>query len=648
MHPHDPASPSSDAPEERAVGRETPVQPFRVARLSDVVPVSVLQTLETGLATRHGIPLTIVEPDGEGLRHIRPFEEGLNRARFCRLYAGTCEGRARCWHSDFEITRQVVAQGGQARPQWLQCHMGLAEVAIPIVVDDKVVAVLFTGHRRLPGTEEQMKALARHAAAEIPELDAEALCAAIDELPVVHEDEMARLAAELESHAEAIAGLGRDRYDLERRLRQELLLNELMVGLARPCQSNRELETRLQATLARVTDFFRLSYAIVYSQPFPRAPEIAPIACAGECGGYHTTLLGNSPRPELADGEPTYQIYTTPEEVHGFLSLNASPVAMNYGDAQAIIFDFGDPGERMTVTIFGPPREGHTETLLNTAGDDFLERFQFEVGMRAKVARLLLDLRQANEDQTQFLAQTTHEINAGLQTIVEEVEWLQFYMQELAPSKDDEVAEPLQKILSEVMRLGARSRSSLFHLRGGMPRTEYKLKDAHPLDRLIAACVEPYRGIAMARNITIKIDDSVRELPRARFDWEMLKIVFMNLIDNAVKYSHFNRTVRIWGKADAERACVAIEDFGLGIPEDENERIFEPYVRGSQRDPRRFIWGSGLGLAVARDIIETHGGTIEVKSTPTARAPVSDPAHRWENFITTFTVCLPLRQEEQP
>lgn len=636
---------SPTTPVDGPIAAGGPVQPFTVTRLSDVVPLSVLQTLLTGLATQHGIPLTIVEPDGEGFRYIRPHNENLHRARFCRLYAATDDGRRRCLASDFDITRSIMAHGPKVGARWLQCHMGLAEVAIPIVVADRVVAVLFTGHRRLPGTEDAIREQARRHARNIPDLDADALCEAVEEIEPLDEARMDELARALEGHAEAIAKLGRDRYNVERRLRQELLLNELMVGLARPCAGERDLEARLEAAMARVTEFFRIRYSAIYTQTFPRAPELTAAACAGDCPSVGAEPLMTPDRPAMADGEATYHIITDREEIAAFLTANGSPAALKFADAQAVICDHGDPAERVTVTIFGPQREGHTESLLSTAGDDFLERFQFEVGMRSKVARLLLDLRRRNEDQTQFLAQTTHEVNAGLQTIVEEAEWLLYYVDELGEIDDPEVAEPLHKILSEVMRLGARSRSSLFHLRGGMPRTEYNLREAHALDNVIAASVEPFRSVALSRNITIHVEDSVRALPRTVFDWDMMKIAFMNLVDNAVKYSHFNRTIRIHGEADEQWVSVSVEDFGLGIPPDEHERIFEPYVRGTQRDPRRFIWGSGLGLAVARDIIEAHGGSIEVKSVPTAKAPVTDPQRAWENHLTTFTVRLPLRQE---
>jgi signal transduction histidine kinase/ligand-binding sensor protein len=622
------------------------VEPFVVACLSDLVPAEVLQALETGVGARHHIPLFIAEPDGDQVRYITPVPDRTHHSRLCRLMRSAPGGEGLCETCGDEAVRELMADGPGAAPRWMTCRMGLSLVAAPIVVADKVVAVLASGEHLLPEIEEALRARIPEIADALGEVDPADLADAAAEMEVLSEAQQRRLEERVAEHAAQIARLGQDRYDLERRLRQTQLLYEVMIELSRPCHDIRDLETRLTNALQRVTDFFRLAYSTIFTQTFSRSPEMAAVACAGACEDILTVRLAAPPVPEPAGQGPTHRIVVDRDEIRAFLSHDAGPEGLRFRESQAIICDYGDPGERISLTVFGPHREGHTESLLSTAGDDFLERFHFEVGMRSRVTRLLLELQRADADKTQFLAQTTHEINAGLQTIVEESEWLQYYVDEMAHIDDPEITEPLKKILSEVLRLGARARMSLFHLRGGMPRAEYKLHQAHPLDRLISAAVDPFRTVAASRNITFNLDDSLRRLPHARFDWEMMKTVFMNLVDNAVKYSHYNRTVRIYGEADERGISVSVQDFGLGIPPEEYDRIFEPYVRGSQRDPRRFIWGSGLGLAVARDIANTHGGTIEVKSTPTAKEPVADPARAWENHITTVTVRLPLRQEE--
>ncbi len=626
--------------------RLSPVQPFVLTRLSDVVPQSVLRSLQTGIATEHRIGLALVEPDNGGFHYLPPSHAGTAGCRFCSILRGVDEGRALCEACDFSIARRVMEQGPGSGPQWVECHMGLCGLAMPIVVADRVAAVFLSGQKVWPGSRDSVRAQARRVGDQIADLDHEALIAAVDGLDECTEQERARIEAIVAQHAEEIGKLGRDRYDVERRLRQEYLLNELMIALAGACTDVQELRYRLEGVTERVIDFFRLQYMVVYTQTFGSSPELAPAAWAGDWPGSRVSRMRCPVRPRRAGEDSFYRIVAEPAGVARFLAEHAPDASQQFPGAQALICDYGVPEERVTVTVFGPQRPGHTESLLSTAGDDFLERFHFEVGMRSKAARLLLDLRQANEDKTQFMAQLTHEINAGLQTVVEESEWLQYYVTDIAGLDDPDLLEPLDKILSEVLRLGSRARASLMHLRGGMPRGEYRLRERHPLHRLVSVCVEPYRGVAQSRNITIQVDASVHRLPPVPFDWEMMKLAVMNLIDNAVKYSHFNRTIRIYAEADESSVSLAVEDYGLGIPPEEHERIFEPYVRGSRRDPRRFIWGSGLGLAVARDVVETHGGTIGVTSVPTAKSPVGDEAHRWENYITTFTIRLPLRQEE--
>jgi signal transduction histidine kinase len=85
-----------------------------------------------------------------------------------------------------------------------------------------------------------------------------------------------------------------------------------------------------------------------------------------------------------------------------------------------------------------------------------------------------------------------------------------------------------------------------------------------------------------------------------------LRRLFTNLLDNAVKFGGAAR-VRVWG--DGEQALVEIDDDGPGVPEEERERVFEPFYR---RDPSRSrkTGGSGLGLAVVRSIARGHGGDV--------------------------------------
>jgi PAS domain S-box-containing protein len=111
------------------------------------------------------------------------------------------------------------------------------------------------------------------------------------------------------------------------------------------------------------------------------------------------------------------------------------------------------------------------------------------------------------------------------------------------------------------------------------------------------------------------------------WDGRRLARVVANLLDNAIKYSPEGGLVRIDASSQGGFAVLSVEDHGVGIPEPELERIFERFERGTNVLGR--IGGTGIGLASARHIVESHGGSISATSHPASG--------------TTFTVRLPLQ-----
>jgi signal transduction histidine kinase len=84
-----------------------------------------------------------------------------------------------------------------------------------------------------------------------------------------------------------------------------------------------------------------------------------------------------------------------------------------------------------------------------------------------------------------------------------------------------------------------------------------------------------------------------------------------NLLDNAIKFSPGGGEVRVVAQADEAGIRIAVEDGGPGIPREDQERIFAPFVRLDRELP-----GSGLGLSIARALAEAQGGTLTVESEP--------------------------------
>lgn len=93
----------------------------------------------------------------------------------------------------------------------------------------------------------------------------------------------------------------------------------------------------------------------------------------------------------------------------------------------------------------------------------------------------------------------------------------------------------------------------------------------------------------------------------------MLYRAMSNLVENAAKYNRENGSIFISASQQQEDVIIKIADTGIGIPKEECERIFEPFYRVDQSRSRS-IGGAGLGLALVKDIVEKHRGTIQVHS----------------------------------
>ena len=95
-------------------------------------------------------------------------------------------------------------------------------------------------------------------------------------------------------------------------------------------------------------------------------------------------------------------------------------------------------------------------------------------------------------------------------------------------------------------------------------------------------------------------------------DRDTIKQVVLNLLSNAIKYNRVNGSVIIKTEASESQLMLSVQDSGVGIPEEALSHIFEKFYR--VREHESIASGTGLGLSICKQIVQGHGGTIEIKS----------------------------------
>jgi len=178
-------------------------------------------------------------------------------------------------------------------------------------------------------------------------------------------------------------------------------------------------------------------------------------------------------------------------------------------------------------------------------------------------------------------------------------------------SSDDKRRQYLQIIVSESERLTALIENVLDFAKVERGKAAYEFAPGR-LEDVVARAVDVYRYRAERDGIAVHLATD-GQLPSALIDARAMELAVINLLDNAFKYAREGERVDVEVTSDAGGVIVRVIDRGPGIEPDEQERIFERFVRGRRAGEQR-VRGSGIGLALVKHIAESHGGSITVKS----------------------------------
>ncbi len=228
--------------------------------------------------------------------------------------------------------------------------------------------------------------------------------------------------------------------------------------------------------------------------------------------------------------------------------------------------------------------------------------------------KALAPVREAFDRQHAFVGDASHELRTPLAVIRANAEYLQ-------ASQPDSVE--IADIVSETDRLSALVDSLLALARGG--RGDRPQPDVFDLGSVVEQSVEAMTALAADKSVDLRVDAA----PGLHIegDREQIRQLVVILVDNALRYTPSGGSVAvIVGKASND-AALEVRDTGIGIPREAQDHVFERFYRADEAR-NRDSGGAGLGLAIAKQLVEDHDGRISLESVP--------------GEGSTFTVRLPL------
>ena len=294
------------------------------------------------------------------------------------------------------------------------------------------------------------------------------------------------------------------------------------------------------------------------------------------------------------------------------LSINPAARKLFNADDGCIGQDFltVERGHDVSTAIRQAMEGGHSEIRCERQG----RVYQFDIsridsgGAAVGAVLLAFDITEqeyAERNRREFTANVSHELKTPLQGIIGSAELIENGMVAQAdmPRFIGHIraeAARLVTLIGDIIRLAQLDEG------GEMPRERMNLLD------VAAEATEGVRGAAEARNISLTVNGDAQEIDGVR---RLVYEVIYNLCDNAVKYNREGGDVKVTVGGDAASAFVEVADTGIGIPIEDQSRVFERFYR-VDKSHSKASGGTGLGLSIVKHAVQYHHGEIELHSEP--------------------------------
>lgn len=290
-----------------------------------------------------------------------------------------------------------------------------------------------------------------------------------------------------------------------------------------------------------------------------------------------------------------------PEDRQGFITALSQHRLGKYYDATYRIIK--PNGEVRWIHDRGFPIKNSSGNVERVAGiaEDITERKIAE----AEIYNALQREKELNELQSRFITTTSHSFRTPLATILSATELLEYYGHKFTPEHKQQLFDQIKSTVQEMTQI---LNDILIINRTEAGELELKTAPLN-LENFLQYIVGEMQIIMGEKHQISLVHQG--NCSNVIMDQRLLWHIFYNLLSNAIKYSPQGGKVQVELICEDTGVICSIQDYGIGIPADEQKLIFEPFHRGNNIDN---IPGTGMGLSVAKKFVDLHGGNITLES----------------------------------
>ncbi len=308
---------------------------------------------------------------------------------------------------------------------------------------------------------------------------------------------------------------------------------------------------------------------------------------------------------DVPDDAGGYELYT-PDQMAAMTVMSSSTAQFN-SISLWIMLAIILGGGLLTYFLLGralkPVRdlsaqiEGITEHELSLRVDEGKARDEIS-SLAHSFNTMLSRLAKAFSGRKRFASDAAHELKTPLAAIKANIDVLQL--------SGDPTAEEYRRTIHVVQKQTSRMIRLVDDLFAISSQRDYDFSDAVDFDSMFSDITAQLAPRIAEKELSIHIEPGGLVTTGNSV---MLMRAFSNILENAVKYNVAGGSITIASCADDKKYTFTITDTGVGIPEEKREHIFEAFYRADDSRSRK-IGGAGLGLAITKDIVERHGGTV--------------------------------------